>query len=58
MGKLDGSRQAMIFAEQSAVADHLLLLEREAWPSWLVGRTRYTPRPGSLTSIGRQPSRS
>ena len=28
-----GSRQAMIFAEQSAVADDLLRLEREAWPS-------------------------
>jgi hypothetical protein len=35
-----GSRQAVIFAEQSAVADDLLRLEREARPGQLVGRTR------------------
>ena len=35
-----GSRQAVIFAEKSAVADDLLRLEREARPGQLVGRTR------------------
>jgi hypothetical protein len=35
-----GSRQAVIFAEQSAVADDLLRLERAARPGQLVGRIR------------------